>query len=423
MLSKKTLANGLQLVTAPMSGLNSVTVLVMVKVGSRYESRAINGAAHFVEHMLFKGTTNRATSQDISRELDRIGAHFNAFTSKDHTGYYIKAASSNINLAFDVLADMIWNSTFVQEELDKERGVIVEEINMYEDNPLISIDNNFEQTIFSGPGGLGQDIAGPKKVIKTISRKNLFGFKEKFYQPANMLVSVAGNFNQSKVTDLAKKYFSNSSGKSFPKHKKFTSKQSRPRVHVNFKDTKQVHLALGVPSYSYGHKSTHALTLLSTILGGNMSSRLFVRIREQHGLAYSVHTHTEPYSDTGSFHVTAGLDKSRIKPALKLILQELANVRDHGVTDEELTEAKNFLAGSTTLQLEDSENVANWYAKQQLMLGRTKTPAQRIAALKKVTRAEVKAVAKNILKSDKLNLAVVGPFKDPKVFQKILRLP
>lgn len=421
MFSKVKLSNGLKLVMAPLKETKAVTVLVLVGVGSRHETKNINGVSHFVEHLLFKGTKKRPTSLDITKELDSIGAEYNAFTSKDHTGYYIKATAEKIELAFDILSDMIFNATFNPIEIDKERGVILEEINMYNDNPLMNLSSLFEETIF-GDHPLGWNIAGPKSVIKKISTNDIVKYKKKFYQPNNMIVSVSGNFKEAKVKALAKKYFGEKNQNNIKKtFSKLKLSQSKPTLNLEFKDTKQVQMGLGFPAFSIKDPKVYPMYLLAVILGGNMSSRLFSVVREKHGLAYYVRTDISPYQDTGSFMVQAGLDKSRINKAIALILSELKRIKDDGITDKELQDAQEYLKGKIVLELEDSEHLADWYGKQELIFGKISKPEDRIKKIAAVTRKEVESVAKEIFDDKKINLALIGPFKDKKQFAKLLK--
>lgn len=421
MYSVTKLKNKLNLILAPLKGTAAVTVLVLVPVGSRYESKNINGVSHFVEHLLFKGTKKRPTSIDITKELDAVGAEFNAFTSKDLTGYYIKAAAKNIEMAFDILSDMMLNSVFDKTEINKERGVIVEEINMYDDNPLMALHGLFEETVFAG-NSLGWQIAGPKKVVKNISRAQLVEYKNKHYQPSNFVVTVSGNFNKSRVKLLANKYFGQKNDRQVvSKYKKLINKQSQLLVNLTYKDTQQVQMGLGFPAFAQGDKRIYAAYLLSIILGGNMSSRLFDVVREQHGLAYFIRAEINAYQDTGSFMVQAGLDKSRLPAAIKLILFELKSVADEGVTDKEVKNAKDYLKGKLVLALEDSESVADWYGKQLALHKKISTPTQRLKKITAVTPAQVQKAAKEIFKEEKLNLAIIGPFKNKRDLQKLLK--
>lgn len=421
MFKQTKLSNGLRLVLAPLKETKAVTVLVLVNVGSRHESKNINGVSHFVEHLLFKGTKKRPTSIDLTKELDGVGAEYNAFTAKDHTGYYIKVTAEKIELAFDILSDMIFNSTFAAAEIQKERGVILEEINMYNDNPLMNLGSLFETTIF-GNQPVGWSIAGPKSVIKKVTRRELVNYKNKFYQPNNMVVSVSGNFNTTKVNNLAKKYFGQKNQNKLSKSAvKASLKQSRPKVNVSFKDSQQVQMGLGFPAYSLTDKMLYAEYILAIILGGNMSSRLFGTVRERFGLAYFIRTDLSAYNDVGAFMVQAGLDKRRIDQAITLILSELKKAKDEGITDAELEDAKQYLKGKFVLELEDSEHVADWFGKQQLLLNKISTPEERIKKIMAVTKEDVEKAAKHIFDDKKINLALIGPFKDKTRFTKLLK--
>jgi len=421
MYQRTKLKNGLTLITASLKETKAVTVLVLLPVGSRYEAKNINGVSHFIEHLIFKGTKKRPTSLDITKELDSVGAEFNAFTGKDHTGYYIKAAAENIELAFDILSDILFNSVFDPEEIAKERGVIVEEINMYHDNPLIYLPALFEQTVF-GDSPLGRLISGPKKVIKSISRQQILNYKNKFYRPHQMTVTVAGSFNKAQVNSLAKKYFSsNQSGQDKSAFSKIKVRQTKPQINLMFKKTEQVQLGLGFQAYSILDQRIYPLYLLSVILGGNMSSRLFTTVREKYGLAYYIKTDIGSYQDTGSFLIQTGLDKNRVKQALSLILAELKKVKEVGVTAKELKSAKEFLKGKLVLELEDSESVADWYGKQELLLNKISTPEERLKKIFKVNQNQIKKIAQDLIQKQKLNLAIIGPFAKKEEFNKLLK--
>ncbi len=421
MYNKTTLPNGLTLLTAPKSGTQAVTVLVMLPVGSRYESANLNGVSHFIEHMMFKGTDRRPTSLDLTKELDSVGAEFNAFTAKDHTGYYVKIAADKVELAFDILSDMLFHSKIDAAELEKERGVIIEEINMYEDNPLLYIESLFEQAVFA-PHPLGWQIAGSASVIKKISRNAMLNYYQSHYNLSNLFLTVAGNFDEKKIKSLTAKYFNSPAGKNKKnKYSVFILKQSKPNLTLRYKNTNQVQLCLGFPAFNYEHKDIDALHLLEVILGGNMSSRLFTEIREHHGLAYFIKASTNIYQDTGSFVIHAGLDKNRLFQAIKIILSELKKIKNSGVTAAELKDAKQYLAGKLTLDIEDSENVAAWYSRQALLTKKILTPAARLEKIKKMNISGLNRVARKIFKTAKLNLALIGPFRDKSQFKKLFK--
>jgi predicted Zn-dependent peptidase len=420
MFKKYTLKNGLRVIVAPMHETKAMTALVLVKVGSRYETRKINGVSHFVEHLMFKGTKKRPTSLNISKELDGIGAEYNAFTGKDHTGYYIKANYEKAELALEMLSDILFNSLFDPKEIERERGVIVEEINMYEDNPLMFAEDLFERTVY-GEHPLGWHVAGPKEVIKKVSHHDIINYHHHYYQPLNMLVAVAGRID-SRLIKLIKKYFGGPR-KAAPvkRFAKITIRQSRPQLAVKFKDTEQVQLCLGFPSYDYFDKRLYALYLLGVILGGNMSSRLFTSIREKKGLCYFIRSGVNVYQDTGNLMIQAGLDKTRIKEAIREIIKELKRAARDGVTPAELRQAKDFLRGKLILDLESSDHVASWFSKQELLMNKILTPAEQMARLDRVTAAEVKAVCRNIVRMSKINLSLIGPFKKKDEFRGLLK--
>ena len=421
MYNLKKFSNGLRLLTIPVTGAKTITILVLVPLGSRYETKTANGISHFIEHMMFKGTKRRPNNFMIASELDGIGAEYNAFTSKDHTGYWIKTTPDNINLALDILSDMLFNSTFNKDDFQKERGVILEEIKMYEDNPLLYIEDFFERSLY-GNHPLGWMISGPISGVKKLKREELFKYRKKFYQPNNILVGIAGNIKKNQTIELVKKYFSHSPRKkNGNKYLPFKKKVSKPKANVLFRKTKQVQIALGVPAYSYFNKQLEALEVLSVILGGNMSSRLFREVRVKRGLCYFVRTDMSVYQDTGSFIVRAGLNKDRIYEAIKVILFEINKIREQGVTDQELKRAKDYIKGHFLLSLEDSAALNSWYTKQLLLIGKILTPEKKLIKINKVSKNDIQKVSHNILQNNRLILSLIGPFKSSQPFLQILK--
>lgn len=399
----------------------AVTALVMVGVGSRYETPHINGGSHFIEHLLFKGTKRRPTALDITKELDGVGAEYNAFTSKDYTGYYIKIDGEKLALAIDILGDMIWHSTYQPAEVERERGVIIEEINMYEDNPMMHMEDLFEQTIF-GRHPLGWLISGTRETMKAMSRTALLEYQKKTYRPDNMVVAVAGRFDAKHLESLVHTHFGGpqrARGRT-PTFRRFSGHPIGPRVTVKTKETEQVQMALGVPAVSGTHADLPALNLLGTILGGNMSSRLFMEVREKRGLAYFVRAGTGTYQDTGLFMVQAGLERTRIEEAITAILGELGKVAKRGVTAVELTRAKEYAHGKLVLELEDSQSIASFAGRQLLLERKFETPEQKMAKLRAVARADLQRVAAKYFRRKALALALIGPFNDPKPFRRLL---
>ena len=364
MYQKQTLKNKVRLITAPLKETATATLLVMVRAGSRYENLKNNGVSHFVEHLMFKGTKKRPNTLALSKELDGVGAEYNAFTGKDYTGYYVKCDTRHLSLAIDVLSDMLLHSLFNPQEIQKERGVIIEEINMYEDNPLMYAEDFFEQLMFSA-NPLGYSIAGSRETVKNLSPLAITSYLKKLYTGKNIVIGLAGNFTPQHLSEIKNK-FNFQLGNKKNTFRPIKIKQSKPRLKLLFKDTEQAQLVLGFPALSYFSKKIYALQLLAVILGGYMSSRLSLEVREKNGLAYFVRSWLNFYEDTGSFLVQSGLDKNRIEAATKLILSQLAKIKK-GVTVEELRRAKENLAGRLAIDLENSSNLSHWHVIQEVL--------------------------------------------------------
>lgn len=419
-VNRTTLPNGLRVVTIPLHDTQAVAVYVLTKVGSRYEQRAQNGVSHFIEHLMFKGTKKRPTTLDISKLLDGVGASYNAFTSKDCTGYYVKMNHEHTELALDVVSDMLQHSLFDSQEIKRERGVIIEEIKMYDENPIMAIEDLFEAAVFGNHHPLGWNIAGPQSVIRKISRSAILKYRDQFYHAGNMWIVVAGKLGP-RINQQILKYFKTVKKKPrTPAFKPYRRGTSAPVV-VKQKDLEQVQIGLGMTSYSYTDKRLPALQLLSVILGGNMSSRLFIQVRERRGLAYSVSASPNPYEDSGCFMIHAGLETGKLAEALKVIIAELKKTKTTPVSRAELKQAKEFIRGKTILGLEDSDSLASWYGRQSLFNTKIQSPEESLARIAKVTSAEIQAVAKQLFKPANMHLALIGPYKDPKPFEKILK--
>jgi len=413
--------DGLVILLVPKKDSRSVTFEVLYKVGSRQENLKNNGASHFVEHLMFKGTERRPDTATISKELDSIGAEYNAFTGKDHTGYYIKSNSSNIVLSVDMLSDMINNSKFDKDDIDRERGVIIEEINMYEDNPLMYIEDVFESLIYDGTK-LGYNIAGPRKNIQDISRSSLYSYYKKFYYNSNCIIGIAGKFNEEKVLKLVDQLFPIVKKEKKVKINKVKSfKQTKPKVEIiKRNNVEQVQLILGFRNVSSKDKRFLATQVLANILGGTMSSRLFLEIREKRGLCYFIKSSIHGYEDISSFAVHAGLNKEKIYTAIELIKEELNKIKNKGVSKEELEKAKNNIKGRFTLKMENVVNHLNFLAGQELFDEKIKDLDERLKEVEKLTLKQINDIAKEIIDWKKVNLAVIGPFNNKNKFIKIL---
>lgn len=420
--TKKKLSNGLRIVTIPMPEFSSSTVLVAVGAGSRYETRLNNGISHFLEHMAFKGTEKRPTAIDISTLIDGIGGEFNAFTSKETTAYYVKSAANHVDLCLDVLSDMLQNSKLAKEEIEKERGVILEEINLYEDTPARKIGDIYERLLY-GDTPMGWDIAGEKENIKKISREDFLSYMKSLYSPTNMVVVVAGGVETSKIEEKVEKYFGNMLPFDTLSYKKVVEKQKKPRVLVKQKQTEQVHVALGFRTVPLTHPDHYSLAIFASILGGGMSSRLFHEVREKRGLAYYVRASSEHYQDAGNLVAVAGLDPKRVEEGISVIVEEFSKIKStHKPTEKELTKAKEYIKGHLVLELEDSRAVSSFYAQQEILERKMETPDEIIRKINKVSLADLEKIAKKYILEKTLNLAVIGNFNDGQRFEKLLKL-
>lgn len=423
------LNNGITLITVPIKGTSATTVLCMFPVGSRYEDQKISGVSHFVEHMLFKGTEKRPNSQEITRTFDAVGAQYNAFTSKEYTGYYVKIAGGKQALAFDVLSDMIFHSTFKDEEVEKEKGAIVEELRMYKDNPLMDIDDTFESILFEG-NSLGWNIGGSEETVRGVSRDELWDHYQRHYSPKTMALVVAGAIDQKRLKKFVKNFADKQAPKnatslayyktSYPPFKLPSKKSLAERVVVKDKKVDQAQLMLGFPALPHNHPDRYALAVLTTVLGGGMSSRLFSEVREKRGLAYMVKCDATSYRDTGLMVVKAGLDPARLSEAVKIIRQELQKIVSEPISEKELVDARNYLTGHVALQLEDSFNEANWFAEKFLFAKKIETFDEMSRQLKKVTVKAVQKVAKNIINFDEMRIAAIGSFTKEKLLDWVV---
>lgn len=419
MYKKEILKNKLRFVTIPMKGTRTATVLVLVGAGSKYETKENNGMSHFLEHMFFKGTKKRPTSLDITSELDSVGADYNAFTTKEFTGYWVKVDSSKIEFAADIVSDMLLNSKFEAREIEKEKGVIIEEINMYHDNPMMHIEDIFEECLY-GDTPAGWEIVGPKKNILRFDRKNFVDYFNSHYGAENTVVCLAGNINNKKIQEV-KKYFLKFNNYNLKEKREVIEKQNKPQIKISYKKTNQANLSLGVRAYPVNNKNEFALKLMSIILGGSMSSRLFSELREKRGLAYYVRTQSEFYTDSGYLTTQVGVPTEKIEEVIEIIIKEYKKLTKNLVNNKELKRTKDLIKGRLTIQLESSDDVANWYAKHEVIRGEQITPDNFFKRMESVKPGDIKKVAQEIFENSRLNLAIIGPYREDKIFKKIVK--
>jgi len=418
--NKTVLENGLRIITVPMKDNPTVTVLVLVEAGSKYETKDKNGISHFLEHMCFKGTTNRPSNADISTELDNLGSHYNAFTGQEYTGYYAKAEHSHVDKLLDVVSDMYLHPLFPENEIEKEKGVIIEEINMYEDLPQYKVQNLIMKLVY-GDQPAGWDIAGPKENIKQMGRADFIAYRNKFYKAPSTTVVVSGNFNEEKVIKDISQIFS-----AMPKAEKGTKEkvkeeQTKPEVILFKKETDQTHIVLAVRTFGVFDKREKTMKVLDGVLDAGMSSRLFKKLRDEMGVCYYVRAGHDSFTDHGLYMISAGVDNKRVKEVIAVILDELNKLKTELVSPEELQKVKQNLAGTMYLSLESSDSLAKFYGGQEILNERVKNPEEIKIKIESVTAEEVRDLAKEIFVDKGLNLAIVGRFEDKAEFEEILK--
>jgi predicted Zn-dependent peptidase len=418
-VKKITLKNGLRIVLVPQPQNLAATVLILVRAGSEYEVKSQNGISHFLEHLMFKGTTDRPEPGMIAHELTALGAQFNAFTDQEYTGYYAKVRAEKISEALEIVCDLYLNPLFNKEEIDKERGVIMQEINMHEDDLPSRADKLFNRLVY-GDQPAGWDVAGEKPVIKKLGREDFIAYRNRRYVTPGTVVVVAGKFERARTLAQIKKYFGAIKRHPLGGKKKTVERQSSPRIRLSFKESDQAHMVLGFRAFSADDDRRYALRLLTDILGGGMSSRLFMHIRERLGAAYYVGAGTDLLADHGLLSISAGVDRAKVETVLRAILEECRLMRDELVPEKELKKSKDHMIGTMILGLETSDDLAGFYGGQEILTGSTLSPETVMDRIKKVTARDVQNVAKAILKDDRLNLAIVGPYKSQTPFKKIL---
>lgn len=417
----KKLGNGLKVLLVPMEDQRTATVLVLVETGSKYEKKEKNGISHFLEHLCFKGTTNRPNQLIIGRELDGMGAEYNAFTGHEYTGYYAKVASGKLPQALDLIADIYCNSLFKEEDIEAERSAIIGEINMYEDMPMRKIGDLF-MTLVYGDQPAGWPVTGTKELISTFTSEDFKSYRTMHYVPSATTVVVAGKFDTRKVDALIKMHFSTlKRGKKFSKLA-IVDTQEKPQVLLEHKQSDQTHLVVGVRSFSLLHKNYSTLGVMASVLGGGMSSRLFQKVRTEMGLGYYVRAANDSFTDHGLFAASAGVVNERAVEAVQAILDEFRRLRTDLIPEVELQKAKDMMAGRLVLGLESSDELAEFFGFQEILRKKMTTPEEIFKKIDKVTPADIKKVAEEIFVTKNLNLALIGPWEDKSKFEKILKI-
>lgn len=418
MFTVHTLPTGLRTLTATSQSTESVTVLVFVRAGSRYEIQKERGISHFLEHMFFKGGKKYRNTREVSIAIDSVGGEFNAFTGKEYAGYYVKVAAQFVELACDVLSDMLLHATFPSEEIEKERGVIMEEERMYQDTPMYRAGWDFEELLF-GDTPLGWDTIGTEEVIRSVKQADFQKHKRELYGPKNTVIAFAGNISAPQAQTLTDTYFAGITGGEERRFEPFTSYGPK-RLFLRKKETEQAHLVFGVPGVSAIDPEYFAQKLLAIVLGGNMSSRMFLNVREAKGLCYYISTDADSYLDAGGLSTRAGVDQSRLIEALEAIKAEYLTFAKNGAVAEELDRAKAFLKGKITLSLEDSEERAHFYGKQQLLYPSTRDVPEYFSEIDRVTLPQINALASRLLKPDALRLVVIGKDAEEATLSRLL---
>jgi predicted Zn-dependent peptidase len=404
-----TLSNGLRVISNTLPGTQSLTVLALVGAGSRYETRKRNGLSHFLEHMFFKGGEKFQNTKEVSQAIDAVGGDFNAFTGKEYAGYFVKVSAAHTETAFEVLGDMLVSAKFPAKEIEKERGVILQELKMYLDTPMYQVGWDFERLLF-GDQPLGWDQIGTQENILNFQRTDFTQYKNELYQPDNIVIAVAGKCEHEKVVDAATKYFPFKIGKKAFDFEPLQQINSNSQIKIQDKKTEQGHLVLGALGVSAEDPQHWTQKLLAIIFGGNMSSRMFLNVREAKGLCYYIRTQTDDYLDTGVISTTAGVDLARLPIAITAIREEYERLATEGVSEKELKRAQEFLKGKLALRLEDSEEYAHLLGKQHLLYKKQNSVAEIIEKIDATTPSEIQTLAQKIFVAKNLRLAVIGPF-------------
>jgi predicted Zn-dependent peptidase len=416
---RKIFPNGLRVITIHMKDNPTVTVLAMVEAGSKYESKAKNGISHFLEHMVFKGTEKRPTAFVISKELDSIGSHYNAFTSEEYTGYYAKAAPKHVSDLLDVVSDLYLNPMFDEKEIEKEKGVIIEEINMYKDLPHRHVQEIFMNLMY-GDQPAGWTITGDRETVQGVNKKDFLDYRSKHYVAEATTVIVAGNFDEKKVQKEIQEKFASISKRKKDKKIKTKEIQTEPKVLIEVRKTDQAHIVLGVRGFAAGSPHNPTVRMLNAVLGAGMSSRLFQKLREEMGVGYYVRSSYDTYTDHGIFSVSIGADVTRVEEVIRAIIAELKQFQTEPVSRDELLKTQEYLIGMMYLGLESSDSIAEFYGYQEILRQKLKTPDDVVKEIRSVTPEKIQAMAKKLFVDKNLNLAIVGPEQNIPKLKKLL---
>ncbi|MCK9578390.1 insulinase family protein [bacterium] len=421
MYKKTILKNGLRIITVNQKETQAAAVFVLVKTGSKFETKDISGISHFLEHMYFKGTEKMKKPRDVAEVLDKVGGSYNAFTGEECTGYYAKVDASHFNIALEWVADIFLNSKIPASEMEKERGVIIEELKMYKENPIMHIDQVWKEGLY-GDQPAGWDVGGTKESVTAITRTQILKYINKAYKPSNTVVCVAGNFDENKTIQKINEYFSvMNSGESIKKLPVIEN-QKNPNINICSKKTTQTNMVIGFRTCSIFDDKHYALNVLSAFLGGMMSSRLFEQIREKMGAAYYIRSTSDNDTDTGYLAVSSGVENGKLMLVIEAILKEFKRLKKEKVSDNELRKAKDYIKGKMILGLESSDAKASYYGAQELMTDKIITPEEVMSKIEAVTVNDIMDIANEYFVNEKLNLAILGPFKSKNEFKEILKV-
>ncbi|MDP3794888.1 MAG: pitrilysin family protein [bacterium] len=416
---KTQLSNGLRVITIPMDSTRTFTAVVLVKTGSKYEEKRLNGISHFLEHMFFKGTKRRPTARQISEEIEGVGGEFNAFTAKENTAYYVKVPDMHQMRALDILSDMMCDPLHEHDEVERERNVVIEEMNMYFDTPMRYVGDLFEELTY-GDQPAGWPIIGTKESLHNIKRPEILSYFGQHYQAQDSALVIAGRFDEAEILKTAEQLFGKLPTGEKNSKPKTAEAQEEPRALVYEKKTDQTHLILGFRAFHMFHPDRYALSVLATILGGGMSSRMFTAVRERRGLAYYVRSDVDFYTDSGYSATAAGVENGKVEEAIRAILDEYRAIRSEPVPETEIKKAKEFLKGRTLMDLEESNEVAFWYGQQEILKEEIIRPEDVFKKVDAVTAQDLQRVAREVFKPDGLNLALIGPFSDKERFKNLI---